>query len=221
MAAACVAVVLAGALLGFLRYNFPPASIFLGDAGSMLIGLVIGTLAIQGSYKAPATIVLAAPIALLTIPFFDTAAAVIRRKLTGRSIYTTDRGHLHHCLLRHGFSNRSVLLCISVFCVVTAGGALASLALEQEMVAVVVTLLVIGLLIVTRLFGYAEFMLVSNKLTVFLSGFTRPTGGGLLPDRVPLARLRRLGSLVDENRCQCLRSQLENGSVERQHAGPP
>ena len=65
---ACVAVVLAGALVGFLRYNFPPASIFLGDAGSMLIGLIIGVLAIRCSLKGPATVALAAPAALLVIP---------------------------------------------------------------------------------------------------------------------------------------------------------
>ena len=65
------------------------------------------------------TVALAAPTALLTIPFFDTAAAILRRKLTGRSIYTTDRGHLHHCLQRRGLSNRWVLLWVSLFCFVT------------------------------------------------------------------------------------------------------
>ena len=81
---------LAGALLGFLRYNFPPASIFLGDAGSMLVGLVLGTLAIESSLKTPATIVLSFPVALLALPIFDTTAAIVRRKLTGRSLYSTD-----------------------------------------------------------------------------------------------------------------------------------
>src|SRR5262249_8496162 len=100
---------LAGALLGFLRYNFPPATIFLGGSGSMLVGLVIGVLAIQSSLKAPATIALVAPLATLAIPIIDTAAAIVRRKLTGRSTYTTDRGHLHHCLLSKGFSSRGVL----------------------------------------------------------------------------------------------------------------
>jgi len=103
-AMACVAATLAGSLLGFLRWNLPPASVFLGDAGSMLVGLVIGVVAIQSSLKGPATAVMIAPLAVLTIPFLDTAAALIRRKLTGRSIYATDRGHLHHCMLRRGLS---------------------------------------------------------------------------------------------------------------------
>jgi len=85
-AAACVAMALAGGLLGFLRYNLPPATIFLGDAGSMVIGLVVGVLGIQSALKGPATIALVAPLAILTIPILDTAAAIVRRKLTGRSI---------------------------------------------------------------------------------------------------------------------------------------
>ena len=119
---ACIAVTIAGALLGFLRYNFPPASIYLGDTGSMLIGLVIGSLAIKSSLKGPATVALAAPVAILAIPILDTTAAIFRRKLTGRSIYTTDRGHLHHCLLRQGFSKVAVLLFVSVFCLLAVAG---------------------------------------------------------------------------------------------------
>src|SRR5262249_61066553 len=68
-------VALAGALAGFLRYNFPPATIFLGDSGSVLIGLVIGAVAIKGSFKGPATAALVAPIATLAGPIFDGVAA--------------------------------------------------------------------------------------------------------------------------------------------------
>src|SRR5262249_13889999 len=134
-AAAAVAAILAGALLGFLFYNFPPASVFLGDCGSMLIGLAVGVLAIRSSLKAPATVALAAPTALLILPIFDTTAAILRRKLTGRSLYTTDRGHLHHCLLRSGLSNRRALLAVAGLCLVTAVGALASLAWNNEALA--------------------------------------------------------------------------------------
>src|SRR5262249_20696536 len=112
-AEAAVAATLAGALLGFLRYNWPPATIFLGDAGSMLIGLVIGVLAIRCSLKGTATVALATPMALLIIPIFDTAAAIVRRKLTGRSIYSTDRAHLHHCLLRRALPRPVVPLVVS------------------------------------------------------------------------------------------------------------
>ena len=103
-ATAAVAVALAGALLGFLRYNFPPATVFLGDCGSMLIGLAVGVLAIQSSLKGPATRGPGGAGGPAHPADLRHAAAILRRKLTGRSIYTTDRGHLHHCLLRRGLS---------------------------------------------------------------------------------------------------------------------
>jgi len=162
--AATIALSLAGALLGFLRYNLPPASIFLGDSGSMLVGLVLGTLAIHCSLKAPATIAIAVPIALLVVTIFDTTAAILRRKLTGRSIYTTDRGHLHHCLLRHGFSALGVLVVITVCCLVAAGGAMASQSFNHEWIALVAAGSIIATLIATRLFGHSEAMLVKARL---------------------------------------------------------
>jgi UDP-GlcNAc:undecaprenyl-phosphate GlcNAc-1-phosphate transferase len=172
-----VAVALAGALLGFLRYNLPPASIFLGDCGSMVVGLVLGTLAIHGSLKAPATIVLAAPTVLLTLPLFDTAAAIVRRKLTGRSIYTTDRGHLHHCLLRRGLSRAGVLLLVSGFCLVTGCGVLASRAFNNDLFAVLTGAAVVGILVVTRLFGHAEALLIKVRLVGLGSSLLRPRDG--------------------------------------------
>jgi UDP-GlcNAc:undecaprenyl-phosphate GlcNAc-1-phosphate transferase len=160
---ACVAMALCGSLLGFLRYNFPPASIFLGDSGSMLVGLVVGVLAIHTSPGGPTTLALAAPIAVLTLPIFDTTAAIIRRKLTGRSIYTTDRGHLHHCLLRSGLSTRRVLLWVSFFCFLTLVGALASKLFHNELFAILTAAIVVGILVFNRIFGYAEFLLVQNQ----------------------------------------------------------
>ncbi len=163
-AVAALAAALAGALFGFLRYNLPPASIFMGDCGSMLVGLVVGVLAVEGSLKAPATIALSAPLVLLTLPILDTTAAIIRRKLTGRSIYTTDRGHLHHCLLRRGFSTWRVLILVSSFCLLTGAGVLASEAFNNEWIALLTGLAVVVVLVVTRLFGYAEMMLVTERL---------------------------------------------------------
>jgi UDP-GlcNAc:undecaprenyl-phosphate GlcNAc-1-phosphate transferase len=176
--AAAVAVALAGGLAGFLFFNYPPATIFLGDCGSMLIGLVVGVLAIQSSLKGAATVALVAPLAALTIPILDTTAAILRRKLTGRSIYTTDRGHLHHCLLNRGLSTRAVLMLIGVFCLMTVTGALVSLALNSEVVAVMTALVVAGIMIGLRLFGHAEFMLAKKRLLATASSFlkVRPNG---------------------------------------------
>jgi UDP-GlcNAc:undecaprenyl-phosphate/decaprenyl-phosphate GlcNAc-1-phosphate transferase len=165
-----VAFVLAGAILGFLRYNFPPASVFLGDAGSMLIGLIVGVLAIQCSLKGPATAALTAPLAVLVVPIFDTFVAILRRKLTGRSLYTTDRSHLHHCLQRHGMSSRKALLVISLLCVLTVAGALISLAFNNEIFALVGAAAVVCILVLTRAFGHAELDLLHQRLRGFMRG---------------------------------------------------
>lgn len=162
--AAFVATAVAGSLVGFLFYNFPPATIFLGDCGSMLVGLVVGVLGIQSSLKGAATVSLAAPAALLIIPIFDTSAAIVRRKLTGRSIFTTDRAHLHHRLMESGRSNRRVLLLVGALCVLASVGALASQWFKNEMIALLSVLMIVGLLIVTRLFGHSEFLLIKEHL---------------------------------------------------------
>jgi UDP-GlcNAc:undecaprenyl-phosphate GlcNAc-1-phosphate transferase len=171
---ALLAITLAGALAGFLCYNFPPASVFLGDAGSMLIGLVIGVLAVRSSFKGTATVALSVPIALLAIPFFDTFAAITRRKLTGKSLYIPDREHLHHCLQRRGFSNRRALLYVSCFGALTATGAMITVILQNETYAILTTALAITLLITTRLFGYSEFLLIKKRLSDALPDWLAP-----------------------------------------------
>lgn len=175
-ATALVACALLGALLAFLCYNRPPASVFMGDCGSMLVGLVVGVLGIQSSLKAPATVALMAPVALLTVPFFDTFAAIVRRKLTGRSIYSTDRGHIHHCLQRSGMSNQTVLVVISALSALTVGGVLASLAFNNELLALMAGLLVINILVIGRLFGYAEIQLVKERLFGLWVSLRQPNG---------------------------------------------
>jgi UDP-GlcNAc:undecaprenyl-phosphate/decaprenyl-phosphate GlcNAc-1-phosphate transferase len=169
VATAFLAIALAGALAGFLCYNFPPASVFLGDAGSMLIGLLIGVLAVHSSFKGPAAVALSVPIALLSIPFFDTFAAITRRKLTGRSLYIPDREHFHHCLQRQGLSSRRSLLCVSCFCVLTALGAMVAVVLQNEVYAILTTILAIALLVTTRLFGHSEFLLIKKRISGALS----------------------------------------------------
>jgi UDP-GlcNAc:undecaprenyl-phosphate/decaprenyl-phosphate GlcNAc-1-phosphate transferase len=137
-----VSLALAGALAGFLLFNFPPASIYLGDSGSMLIGLLIGAVAIKGSFKGPATAALMAPVAVLALPIVDGLEAVIRRRLKGRAISSADRGHIHHCLQRFGWSTRQILLGIGALCAATGSAVLLSLYLRNEPIALAATLAV-------------------------------------------------------------------------------
>lgn len=175
--AAAVALALAGAVLGFLRYNLPPASVYMGDAGAMLIGLVIGALAVAARLKGTATVALGAPVALLVLPMLDTTAAVVRRKLTGRGLATTDHGHLHHVLQKHGLTVRRVLVLVAALGLTASAGALASTALQNDLYALVAAGGVVVTLVVTRLFGTAELALVRKRLGAAARAM-RPAPGG-------------------------------------------
>lgn len=101
---------LAGGLLAFLRYNFAPASVFLGDSGSLLIGFLLGCFGVIWSQKCATTLAMTAPLMALAIPLLDTALAMVRRFLRNRPIFAPDRGHVHHRLLDRGLTPRRVAL---------------------------------------------------------------------------------------------------------------
>ncbi len=102
-----VTAVLSGALLGFLRFNFNPATIFLGDSGSLLVGFMIGAVALNGQ-KSPTMVAVAIPVVSCGLPMLETAISVLRRFLSGRPIFGADREHIHHKLLQRGLSQRQV-----------------------------------------------------------------------------------------------------------------
>jgi len=109
-----VTMTLAGAImgssLGFLRHNFYPARLFLGDSGSMLLGFLLGAAAVQGLVKTATALSLAVPVLALAVPILDTSYAIFRRYRNHVSIFDPDRGHLHHRLLDRGLSQRQVVL---------------------------------------------------------------------------------------------------------------
>lgn len=109
---AMIAVILAFSTLGFLKYNFSPASIFMGDSGSLFLGFVLGAMSIMGFAKGVTMISLVIPILILGIPIFDTFFAIIRRKLDHKPIFEADKGHLHHRLLAMGLSHKQTVVII-------------------------------------------------------------------------------------------------------------
>ncbi|HMK93664.1 MAG TPA: MraY family glycosyltransferase [Thermoleophilia bacterium] len=121
-----VAAVLAGAAFAFLRFNFYPASIFMGDAGSMLLGFVLATISIHGVLKTTAGVALIFPLLVLGVPFADLFLVVFRRLRKGVPIYTSGRDHVHHDLvLVAGFSQRTSVLLLYGWCLLLNGLALA------------------------------------------------------------------------------------------------
>ena len=156
-------IALAGVILGFLRFNFHPASIFLGDSGSMFIGFMLAALALTGSEKAPTMIAVAIPVVAFGFPILDVLLAVSRRFLGGKPLFAGDRDHIHHKLLKRGLSQRGAVL---VLYGVTTVFALLSLALLHgaEMIALVLAVIGIGITLGVQYLGYAEFSELQGAL---------------------------------------------------------
>jgi UDP-GlcNAc:undecaprenyl-phosphate GlcNAc-1-phosphate transferase len=123
---AILAAIVFGACLGFLRHNFYPARIFMGDSGALLLGFTLGALAVQGLLKTAAIATLLFPLLILAVPILDTSFVVAKRIKHGEPIYGADRTHLHHRFLNIGYSQRRAALTMWAWCAVLAGAALAT-----------------------------------------------------------------------------------------------
>ena len=124
-AAGVLAALTAGAALGFLRHGFPPASSFMGDTGSNLLGYLLGMIAVQGALKTNAVIALALPLLVLAVPILDASFVVAKRLRYRRPVYLADRNHFHHRMANIGFSQRRTLAYLYGWTLILAGLALA------------------------------------------------------------------------------------------------
>ena len=122
--AALMTLALAGGIIGFLRYNFNPAKIFMGDSGSLFLGFTLAAISITGVLKLVATVALALPLLILGVPIFDTAFAIVRRAWNRKPIFSPDRGHLHHRLLNAGLTQRRAVVVIYGISLLLGGAAL-------------------------------------------------------------------------------------------------
>jgi UDP-GlcNAc:undecaprenyl-phosphate GlcNAc-1-phosphate transferase len=149
--------VLAGAITGFLRYNFNPASIFLGDSGTQLIGFLLSAVALAGSQKSPTMVAVAIPILSLGLPILDVAIAVMRRFLAGRRLFEADREHIHHRLLCRGIPHKKAVLLL--YGVSACFGLLSLLLLNPagRNVGIVLVVLGVGVLVGVQQLHYHEF----------------------------------------------------------------
>ncbi len=168
---AAMAIVLTASLAGFLIYNLPPASIFLGDSGSMVIGLSLGLLGMQGALKTSATLAITAPAVVMTLPIFDIVAAVVRRRLPGRRIDAPDRLHIHHRLLARGWTPWQVLCLIGALCLTMGGAATAATIFRRDALAWIAAMILVVLMIRLRLFGYEEFALAKEAVRKTLASY--------------------------------------------------
>src|SRR3954464_10904816 len=124
-AAGVLAACIAGAALGFLVHNFHPASVFMGDSGSNLLGLLLGAVVVEGSLKTNALIALVVPLVVLAVPFLDTTFVVLKRVKYGRPVYRADANHFHHRFSRIGYSQRRTVAYLYAWTVLLGGSAIA------------------------------------------------------------------------------------------------
>jgi UDP-GlcNAc:undecaprenyl-phosphate GlcNAc-1-phosphate transferase len=123
--AAVLAAIIAGAAAGFLVFNFHPAKVFMGDAGSNLLGLLLACVAVEGAVKTQVVLALVFPLLVLAVPFLDTTFVVLKRLKYGRPVYVADQSHFHHRMNRIGFSQRKTVLYLYAWTTLVAGFAVA------------------------------------------------------------------------------------------------
>lgn len=149
---------LAGAILGFLIHNFNPATIFMGDSGSMFLGFILATVSLSGaaSQKGTTAIAILVPILALGLPIMDTLFAMVRRFLERRSIFSPDRGHIHHRLLDLGLTHRRAVLLLYAMSLLFTLAALAIYIGRSWQVGVALVLLMVSLVGIVRFVGYFD-----------------------------------------------------------------
>lgn len=154
---ALVTAPLAGALLGFLRYNFNPASIFLGDCGSLLIGFLLGCYGALWSHKSATILGMTAPLMALSIPLLDVGIAIVRRYLRNKPIFGADKDHIHHRLLAQGLRPRRVAILLYGVSGLAAAFSLLQDATATRFSGIIIVLFCGAAWLGVQHLGYAEF----------------------------------------------------------------
>jgi UDP-GlcNAc:undecaprenyl-phosphate GlcNAc-1-phosphate transferase len=155
---------LAGALLGFLCYNFNPASIFLGDSGSLVLGFLLGCYGVIWSLKSATLLGMTAPLMALAIPLLDTTLAIARRALRGQPIFAADRRHIHHLLLDRGLTPRRAALLLYAVCGVAAALSVLLSVLHRQYDGWIIFLFCAATWIGIHRLGYIEFNIAGRLI---------------------------------------------------------
>ncbi len=154
-----ICALVAGACLGFLPFNFNPAKIFMGDTGALYLGFMLSYISISGFLKQAAILMIFVPVLILGVPVFDTAFAMVRRKLSGKSMVEADKGHLHHRLLKMGLNQRQTV--VILYSISAIFGVLANLISRfHSSIALVIS---IGVLLIIVATGVAAGMLKNKE----------------------------------------------------------
>lgn len=154
---AVITLAIAGGLVGFLPHNFNPARIYLGDCGSLTVGMGLAALAISASQKGPVLVTVAIPLVIFGLPLLDVFVTTVRRLLSGHPLFSRDREHLHHRLLRMGLSERGAVLVLYGIAALFALGSLLLLSGRSTLAPIIALLCGVLAWLVVRQMQYAEF----------------------------------------------------------------
>ncbi len=149
---------LAGAILGFLRYNFNPAIVFMGDSGSYFLGYMLATVGIFGAVKSQTATALLIPVIALGVPLLDTVWATVRRFILGRRIFQPDREHFHHRLLKLGYSHRKAVLVLYAATIGCGILALLAVNLQDERAGLILAAVAVVAILGIRRLGYLNYV---------------------------------------------------------------
>lgn len=156
---------LAGCLLGFLCFNFNPATVFLGDGGSLFIGFMLGCFGVIWTQKSVTLVGMTAPLMALSIPLVDVLLCIVRRWLRNQPIFGADRGHIHHRLLDRGLTPRRAVLLVYASCGLAASFSLLQMFIENVYLSLLfMTIFCVAVWIAVHYLGYAEFIFAGRLL---------------------------------------------------------
>jgi UDP-GlcNAc:undecaprenyl-phosphate/decaprenyl-phosphate GlcNAc-1-phosphate transferase len=158
---------LGGATLGFLRYNFNPASIFMGDSGSYFLGFTVAALSILGSMKSQASVTILIPILAIGLPLMDTLWSAIRRFITGQAVFRADRDHVHHRLLKLGYTHRRAVLLLYGIAIVMGAASLLMVQASDRQASLILLGLAVGMGFIFRRLGYVDYLTTEKILGWF------------------------------------------------------
>jgi UDP-GlcNAc:undecaprenyl-phosphate GlcNAc-1-phosphate transferase len=159
-----IAVVLVGAVTGFLRYNFNPATIFLGDSGSLFLGFLAAVLSLEGSQKGSTIVAIAIPLVSFGLPVTEAGLSLARRFVSGQSLLAGDRGHIHHKLLDHGLTQRQAAILLYAVCALFSLFGLMLLNPKRELAALIFFVLGVGIVFGVQQLGYKEFSVLGRQI---------------------------------------------------------
>jgi UDP-GlcNAc:undecaprenyl-phosphate GlcNAc-1-phosphate transferase len=159
-----IAVVLVGAVMGFLRYNFAPATIFLGDSGSLFLGFMAAVLSLAGSQKGSTIVAIAIPLVSFGLPVTEAGLSLARRFVSGQSLLAGDRGHIHHKLLDRGLTQRQAAILLYAVCALFSLFGLMLLNPQRNLAALIFFVLGVGIVFGVQRLGYAEFSELGSQI---------------------------------------------------------